>query len=151
MFAQLTSGVRLAAAASVAAGLVLPGLGAVSSAPAHRLFTSTERMACAGATAVAYAAPAAATRQMRLTVRDKTSGAVIQGARVSGYWYTGPVQGPLPTVFTNSAGLAVMNGPSQPQAYKWRIRIEAPGYVTEQFDRFANSGTDTLTRHLRRR
>ncbi len=151
MLAQMTSGVRLAAAVGMAVSLALPGLGAVSGVPAPSLVPSPVGAACAGATAVAYAAPAAATRQMRLTVREKTSNAVIGGARVTGYWYTGPVQGPLPTVFSNSAGLAVINGPAQPHAHKWRIRIEAPGYHTQEFDRFAGSGTDTVTRHLRRR
>jgi len=151
MLAQMTSGVRLAAAVGMAVSLALPGLGAVSGVPSPGGYSPAAMTAEAGSGLVAYATQASATRRINLTVLDSATRAPIRGARVTGYWYTGPIRGPLPTGLTTWNGRAVITGPAQPVAYKWRIRIEAPGYVTEQFDRMASPGDDAVTRHLRRR
>jgi hypothetical protein len=151
MLAQMTSGVRLAAAVGMAVSLALPGLGAVSGVPSQPFLVSSAGAVGGGTATVAYALPAATMRQLNLTVRDLTTGAPIRGARVSGYWFNGPIRGPLPTAVTNSAGLVVIKGPAQPVARTWRLLIEAPGYVSEPYSRAAQPGTESRTVQLRRR
>jgi len=135
MSANTTTLRRCAIAFGLAASLAISCMGSAAAAPAAGDQSQT-------------AASAGVMHRLNLTIRDRRTGAPIRGVRVAGYSYNGPVRIALMGTVSDARGLAAIVGPG---SHGWRLRIEAPGYETLEFSRFATDPIDNLTIGLRRR